>query len=121
MGFYAKDEATIGAGDRATADPQYSPRKCKPGNAIRPISTVGVGYRYYSPSLGRFISRDPLGDTSFAAACFVRRYGTTISHLERMVPSISREVATKKLAIVRRALTDQGLRHSVSGHLKTSQ
>ncbi len=70
------------------------------------------GYRYYSPCLGRFISRDPLGDTAFAAAYFVRRYGTAISHLERMVPSISRQAATKKLASERRALVDQGLRHS---------
>ena len=40
MGFYAKDGATPGAGDRATAGPQYSRRKCKPRNAIRPIQIV---------------------------------------------------------------------------------
>jgi len=52
MGFYAKGEATPTAGDLATADPKTHARKCKPGNAIRPILTVGVGHRYYSPSLG---------------------------------------------------------------------
>ena len=62
MGFYAKDEATTGAGDLATADPQYSLRKCKPRNAIPPISTVGVGLRFYSPALGRWMSRDPIGE-----------------------------------------------------------
>jgi len=63
MGFYAKDEATPGGGDFTAADPQCSPRKCKPRNAIPPISTVGVGLRFYSPALGRWASRDPSGET----------------------------------------------------------
>ena len=62
MGFYAKDETSPSACDPATADPQYSPRKCKPENAIRPILSVGVGHRFYSPGLGRWLSKDPIGE-----------------------------------------------------------
>ena len=70
------------------------------------------GYRMYAPVIGRFVSRDPLGEASFAAAYFVRQYGEVISHLERTEMSAARGVLAKELAVKKMVLIKEGLRHS---------
>ncbi|MFT7489287.1 MAG: hypothetical protein ACI9OU_001689 [Candidatus Promineifilaceae bacterium] len=39
------------------------------------------GYRYYSAELGRWLSRDPLGDQAFLELSFSRRFGVSLRDL----------------------------------------
>ena len=60
MGFYAKDEPAQPDAARTVTGALSRARKPRPGNAIPPILTVGIGHRFYNPGLGRWLSRDPL-------------------------------------------------------------
>jgi hypothetical protein len=62
MGFYAKEEPARLATGKAAARTLSRVRKPKPRNAWPPILTVGIGHRFYSPSLGRWTARDPAGE-----------------------------------------------------------
>jgi hypothetical protein len=53
MGFYAKDERAQPTAERAVAQTLSRARKPRPGNAIPPILTVGIGHRFYSHGLVR--------------------------------------------------------------------
>ena len=62
MAFYAaKDEPAHPAPERAVSRTLSRDQKPRPENTIPPILTVGIGHRFYSPSLGRWLSRDPIG------------------------------------------------------------
>ena len=62
MGFYAKDEPAHPAPERAVARALSRAQKPWPENAWPPIFTVGIGHRFYNPSLGRWMSRDPVSE-----------------------------------------------------------
>jgi hypothetical protein len=72
MGFYAKDEPACPVAERPETETLSRDQEPRPGNAIPPSFTVGIGHRFYSPSLGRWVSRDPINepafDLSFASA-----------------------------------------------------
>ena len=70
MGFYAKDEPAHPAPERAVSRTLSRARKPRPENAWLPIWTVGIGHRFYSPGLGRWMSRDPLGEGIFSAGLY---------------------------------------------------
>ena len=46
----------------------------EPGASLRrsPILTVGIGHRFYSPELGRWMSRDPAKNRNMRKYCFCR-------------------------------------------------
>jgi hypothetical protein len=62
MGFYVKDEPACSVAERPVTATLSRARKPRSQNAIPPILTVGIGHRFYSPSLGRWMSRDPIGE-----------------------------------------------------------
>jgi hypothetical protein len=53
MGFYAKDELACPVAERPETETLSRARKPRPGNAIPPILTVGIGHRFYSHGLVR--------------------------------------------------------------------
>ena len=55
MGFYITDQ-TRNRGPRAAAPP-WGPKPAR-----GPIPEVISGYRFYNPDLGRWVSRDPIGE-----------------------------------------------------------
>jgi hypothetical protein len=63
MAFYAKDEPEHPAAIRATAGMLSRDQEPRPGNATPPILTVGIGHRFYNPALGRWMTKDPAGET----------------------------------------------------------
>ena len=65
MGFCAKDEPACPVAERPETAMLSRARNARPQNAIPPIVTVGIGHRFYSPSLGRWLSRDPIGEEMF--------------------------------------------------------
>mgnify|MGYP006289871151 CR=1 FL=1 len=58
MGYHLKAAART-----SSTDSEHPPYRAKPHVALRQVSITGQ--RYYSPELGRFISRDPAKDESF--------------------------------------------------------
>lgn len=48
---------------RAEAAARPRAKGCATGNALAPRTGVGSGYRYYSPELGRWLSRDSIEET----------------------------------------------------------
>ena len=62
MGFYVKEEPAHLATEKAAARTLSRARKPQPRNAWPPILTVGIGHRFYNPGLGRWVSRDPIGE-----------------------------------------------------------
>ena len=63
MGFYAKDEPAHPAADWVVTGTLSRARKPRSQDVIPPILTVGIGHRFYNPSLGRWLSRDPIGES----------------------------------------------------------
>jgi hypothetical protein len=64
MGFYSKKEPVCQAVERPVTATLSRVRDAGPQNAIPPILTVGIGHRFYNPGLGRWLSRDPIGESS---------------------------------------------------------
>jgi hypothetical protein len=62
MGFYAKDGPAHPVAERPETETLSRVRKPQPRNAWPPILTVGIGHRFYSPTLGRFLNPDPLSE-----------------------------------------------------------
>jgi hypothetical protein len=62
MSFYAKDDPACPVAEGPETATLSRAQKPRPRNAIPPILTVGIGHRFYSPSLGRWMSRDPIGE-----------------------------------------------------------
>jgi hypothetical protein len=62
MAFYPKDEPAHPAAEGPVTATLSRARKPRPENVIPPILTVGIGHRFYNPSLGRWVSRDPIGE-----------------------------------------------------------
>ncbi len=57
MGYHLRAEAAAGPREEGRAT----------RGARTPRAGVGSGYRYYSPGLGRWINRDPIGDRAFTS------------------------------------------------------
>lgn len=63
MGFYAKDEPEQPVAERPETERLSRDQEPWPENSWPPILTVGIGHRFYNPGLGRWLSRDPIGET----------------------------------------------------------
>jgi RHS repeat-associated protein len=99
MGFYAKDDPACPVAERPETATLSRARKPRSQNAIPPILTVGIGHRFYNLSLGRWESRDPIGEwDSRSVYCVLGSNAIALIDLLGLVTTMEGELQGVKFA-----------------------